>query len=109
MPVLQSHCACLLCWFTQQPVLFGVLHPLCGTVDKLGPQGCCEWWRCMKSLLTLTWTLLAGMQNCWFMNSVRTKQHLLIYSSESAVQGIYLCEHRDRASGRRLVVTLQGE
>lgn len=24
-------------------------------------------------------------------------------------QGIYLCEHRNRASGRRLVVTLQGE
>lgn len=24
-------------------------------------------------------------------------------------QGIYLCEHRDRASGRRLVLTLQGE
>lgn len=24
-------------------------------------------------------------------------------------QGIYLCEHRDRASGRRLVVTLHGE
>lgn len=24
-------------------------------------------------------------------------------------QGIYLCEHRDRAAGRRLVVTLQGE
>lgn len=24
-------------------------------------------------------------------------------------QGIYLCEHRDRASGRRLVVTIQGE
>lgn len=23
-------------------------------------------------------------------------------------QGIYLCEHRDRASGRRLVVTIQG-
>jgi len=24
-------------------------------------------------------------------------------------QGIYLCEHRDRAGGRRLVVTIQGE
>jgi secondary thiamine-phosphate synthase enzyme len=24
-------------------------------------------------------------------------------------QGIYLCEHRNRASGRRLVLTLQGE
>lgn len=24
-------------------------------------------------------------------------------------QGIYLCEHRDRASGRRLVLTVQGE
>jgi secondary thiamine-phosphate synthase enzyme len=24
-------------------------------------------------------------------------------------QGIYLCEHRDRAAGRRLVVTLHGE
>ncbi|MFO7684357.1 MAG: secondary thiamine-phosphate synthase enzyme YjbQ [Chloroflexota bacterium] len=24
-------------------------------------------------------------------------------------QGIYLCEHRDRASGRRLVITLHGE
>lgn len=24
-------------------------------------------------------------------------------------QGIYLCEHRDRASGRHLIVTLQGE
>ena len=24
-------------------------------------------------------------------------------------QGIYLCEHRDRAGGRRLVVTVQGE
>lgn len=24
-------------------------------------------------------------------------------------QGIYLCEHRNRASGRRLVITLQGE
>ncbi|KAL0043796.1 hypothetical protein WJX82_001568 [Trebouxia sp. C0006] len=24
-------------------------------------------------------------------------------------QGIYLCEHRDHASGRRLVITLQGE
>ncbi|TWT52314.1 hypothetical protein KOR42_30000 [Thalassoglobus neptunius] len=24
-------------------------------------------------------------------------------------QGIYLCEHRDRASSRRLVITLQGE
>ena len=24
-------------------------------------------------------------------------------------QGIYLCEHRDRARGRRLVITLQGE
>ena len=24
-------------------------------------------------------------------------------------QGIYLCEHRDRARGRRLVLTLQGE
>lgn len=24
-------------------------------------------------------------------------------------QGIYLCEHRDRASGRRLMLTLQGE
>lgn len=24
-------------------------------------------------------------------------------------QGIYLCEHRDRAGGRRLVATLQGE
>ncbi len=24
-------------------------------------------------------------------------------------QGIYLCEHRDRASGRRLVLTLHGE
>lgn len=24
-------------------------------------------------------------------------------------QGIYLCEHRDRASGRRLVITLMGE
>ena len=24
-------------------------------------------------------------------------------------QGIYLCEHRDRASSRRLVVTIQGE
>ena len=26
-----------------------------------------------------------------------------------AAQGIYLCEHRDHASGRRVVVTLQGE
>ena len=24
-------------------------------------------------------------------------------------QGIYLCEHRDRAAGRKLVLTLQGE
>jgi secondary thiamine-phosphate synthase enzyme len=24
-------------------------------------------------------------------------------------QGIYLCEHRNRASGRRLVITIQGE
>ncbi|KAG9305390.1 hypothetical protein G9A89_011523 [Geosiphon pyriformis] len=24
-------------------------------------------------------------------------------------QGIYLCEHRDRSSGRKIVVTLQGE
>jgi thiamine phosphate synthase YjbQ (UPF0047 family) len=24
-------------------------------------------------------------------------------------QGIYLCEHRNRASGRRLVLTLQGD
>ena len=24
-------------------------------------------------------------------------------------QGIYLCEHRDRASGRRLVLTIQGQ
>jgi secondary thiamine-phosphate synthase enzyme len=24
-------------------------------------------------------------------------------------QGVYLCEHRDRAGGRRVVVTLQGE
>ncbi len=24
-------------------------------------------------------------------------------------QGIYLCEHRDRASGRRLVITIHGE
>jgi secondary thiamine-phosphate synthase enzyme len=24
-------------------------------------------------------------------------------------QGIYLCEHRDRAAGRRLVATLSGE
>ncbi len=24
-------------------------------------------------------------------------------------QGVYLCEHRDRASGRQLVLTLQGE
>ena len=24
-------------------------------------------------------------------------------------QGIYLCEHRDHASGRNLVVTIQGE
>jgi len=24
-------------------------------------------------------------------------------------QGVWLCEHRDRASGRRLVVTMQGE
>lgn len=24
-------------------------------------------------------------------------------------QGIYLCEHRNRASGRKLVLTLQGE
>lgn len=24
-------------------------------------------------------------------------------------QGIYLCEHRDAAGGRRLVLTLQGE
>ena len=24
-------------------------------------------------------------------------------------QGIYLCEHRDRASGRRVVITIQGE
>jgi secondary thiamine-phosphate synthase enzyme len=24
-------------------------------------------------------------------------------------QGIYLCEHRNRASGRRLVITLQGD
>jgi secondary thiamine-phosphate synthase enzyme len=24
-------------------------------------------------------------------------------------QGIYLCEHRDRASGRRLTITVQGE
>ena len=24
-------------------------------------------------------------------------------------QGIYLCEHRDRASGRNLVITIQGE
>lgn len=24
-------------------------------------------------------------------------------------QGIYLCEHRDRGSGRRLVITLQGQ
>jgi len=24
-------------------------------------------------------------------------------------QGIYLCEHRDRASGRSIVITVQGE
>lgn len=27
----------------------------------------------------------------------------------AALQGVWLCEHRDHASGRRLTVTMQGE
>jgi len=30
-------------------------------------------------------------------------------TEECCGQGIYLCEHRDEASSRRLVITLQGE
>ena len=30
-------------------------------------------------------------------------------SRSSAMQGIYLCEHRDRASSRRIVITCHGD
>lgn len=53
------------------------------------------------------------LPNVWFsvlcVNCTGIGEHVLMLSSQSAMQGIYLCEHRDHASGRRLVVTLQGE